>query len=526
VTDIAPPPPRNRRRARQEARRADLVVDDLFGPDPGQSVHGLRAGPGGLVPDGGQRHPAADAYNAALAFPNLFRRFFAEGAFAAAFVPAYAKSLQRDGEETADILAADAMATLAAATIIITIACQLAMPWLMMLISPGFGWGTEKYKLAVLLTQITMPYLPCMAIVAHLSGVLNARDRFILSAGAPILLNICTLASSCRRPRPSTRPVGLVGAIVVAGVAQAALLTWGVNKSGAKVHWRLPRLTPEKTRADRQGHPRRPGGQRHPGQHLHLRQPGQPCARRPDLAGHRRPPLPAAAGPGGRGHRRGPAAAPVARRPGRDGDDAQSRDGPGVTLAMALTLPAAAALVAMPGFLSTASIRGRVHRLRRQPDGRGAVLLRPGHPGLRAAAALFAGFFARGDTKSPMRFALISVAVNVVLGIALFNLIGVRGIAAATAVASWLNVGQMAFTLSRKAALQPSATWSRVARILAASVAMGLLLAPPRTSRPDRGAALAIGLSARDRGQGVRPAADLPGRRGALSAAALPVRRG
>ena len=84
-----------------------------------------------------------------------------------------------------------------------------------------------------------------MAIVAHLSGVLNARDRFVLSAGAPILLNIATLVFIL----PQTTAVGAatwgsVG-VIVAGVAQAALLTWGVNKSGAKVHWRLPRLTPE-----------------------------------------------------------------------------------------------------------------------------------------------------------------------------------------------------------------------------------------------------------------------------------------
>ena len=80
---------------------------------------------------------AADCYNTALAFPNLFRRIFAEGAFATAFVPAYARSLASDGEEVADILAADAMATLAAATLVITIAAQLAMPWLMYGINPG-----------------------------------------------------------------------------------------------------------------------------------------------------------------------------------------------------------------------------------------------------------------------------------------------------------------------------------------------------------------------------------------------------
>ena len=83
---------------------------------------------------------AADAYNAAFAFPNLFRRIFAEGAFASAFVPAYARSLEQDGEEVADVLAADAMATLAAATLAITVVAELTMPWLMRyLIAPGFA---------------------------------------------------------------------------------------------------------------------------------------------------------------------------------------------------------------------------------------------------------------------------------------------------------------------------------------------------------------------------------------------------
>ena len=88
----------------------------------------------------------ADAYNTAFSFPNLFRRIFAEGAFASAFVPAYSKSLERDGEEIADVLAADAMATLAAATVIITIAAQLAMPWLMYLINPGYAQDPAKFK--------------------------------------------------------------------------------------------------------------------------------------------------------------------------------------------------------------------------------------------------------------------------------------------------------------------------------------------------------------------------------------------
>ena len=69
----------------------------------------------------------------------MFRRLFAEGAFAAAFVPAYAKSLAADGEEAADRLAADALATLLAATVVICLLAQLTMPWLMYLIAPGFA---------------------------------------------------------------------------------------------------------------------------------------------------------------------------------------------------------------------------------------------------------------------------------------------------------------------------------------------------------------------------------------------------
>ncbi|MGR4862594.1 murein biosynthesis integral membrane protein MurJ [Caulobacter sp. LARHSG274] len=430
--------------------------------------------------------PAADAYNAALAFPNLFRRFFAEGAFAAAFVPAYAKSLQTDGEETADILAADAMATLAAATILITVICQLAMPWLMMLISPGFASDPAKYKLAVLLTQITMPYLPCMAIVAHLSGVLNARDRFVLSAGAPILLNIFTLAFIL----PQTTAIdaakfGSIG-VIVAGVAQAALLTWGVNKSGAKVHWRLPRLTPEVKALIGKAIP---GALAASATQVNIFISG-------NLASHV---------PGGRswlatadrlyqlplglvGVAIGVALLPRLSRAvhSEDRADAQSAMDQAITLALALTLPAAAALVAMPGFLSDALYtRGQFTPFDASQTASALFFYGLGTPAFVLQQLYSRAFFARGDTKSPMRFALVSVAVNVVFGIALFHLIGVKGIAAATAIASWLNVAQMALGLSRKGHYNPSLqTWSRVARILAASVAMGLALAAASHWRP------------------------------------------
>ena len=115
---------------------------------------------------GASAGPAADAYNTALNFPNLFRRIFAEGAFAAAFVPAYTRRLTADGEEVADRLASDALATIAAATLALTVVAQLAMPWLMYAINPGYVDDPAKFKLAIFLTQISMPYLPCRAVIA------------------------------------------------------------------------------------------------------------------------------------------------------------------------------------------------------------------------------------------------------------------------------------------------------------------------------------------------------------------------
>ncbi|HEX6866589.1 MAG TPA: lipid II flippase MurJ, partial [Caulobacteraceae bacterium] len=94
---------------------------------------------------GASQTVAADAYYTALAFPNLFRRIFAEGAFAAAFVPAYSRTLTGEGEETADRLASDALATIAAATLILTIAAQFGMQWLMYAINPGYADDPAKF---------------------------------------------------------------------------------------------------------------------------------------------------------------------------------------------------------------------------------------------------------------------------------------------------------------------------------------------------------------------------------------------
>lgn len=430
---------------------------------------------------------AADAYNTAFAFPNLFRRIFAEGAFAAAFVPAYAKALEQDGEEKADILAADAMALLAAMTLTLAVVCALAMPWLMYVIAPGFAKNPAKFHLAIVLTQITIWYLPCMAIYAHLSGVLNARNRFILSAGAPILLNIWTLATVL----PTHSPVGAATmaswGVIAAGVSQALVLMWGVRRSGAAVHWRWPRMTPEIWALVRRAVPGAVAGS---AVQVNLfvsgiLVSGVNGARTWLAVADRLYQLPL----GLVGVAIGVALLPRLSRAvhARDRADAQGAMDEAVTFAMALTLPAAAALVAIPLFLIDGLYtRGEFTFHDAQQTAAALFWYGLGTPAFVLSQLYSRAFFARQDTRTPMRFALVSVAVNIVLGVTLVFALGFVGIAIATAAASWLNVAQMAVTLARRGHYRPSATaWSRLIRIAAASLALGLALGLVQHFRPE-----------------------------------------
>ena len=422
---------------------------------------------------------AADAYNAAFAFPNLFRRIFAEGAFASAFIPAYAKSLEQDGEEVADILAADAMATLAAATIALTLVAELAMPWLIYAMNPGYAADPAKFKVTILLTQITMPYLPCMAIYAHLSGVLQARGRFIFSAGAPILLNLVTLAAIL--PQTTARHAAVAGSwgVIAAGVLQAGMLWWGVRRSGARVDFRWPRLTPEiKALISRAV----PGAVAASAMQINIFISGALVsgvngARSWLVYADRLYQLPLSLV----GVAVGVALLPRLSRAVHAGDGAESQRAmdEAISFSLALTLPAAAALVAIPFFLNDALwTRGVFTVVDAHATASALRQYGWGVPAFVLTRLFTPAFFARQDTRTPMTFALVSIGVNIVAGITLYRVVGFWGIAAATSFASWLNVFLLAGTLARRGAYAPgSKAWSRISRSLAASLVLGAALA-------------------------------------------------
>lgn len=429
----------------------------------------------------------ADAYATAQQFPNLFRRIFAEGAFSSAFVPAYSSALERDGKEKADKMAHDAMATLVFLTVILTLICELAMPWIMFVFKHGFYSDPEKFKWTVIFTQITMPYLPCMAIVAHLAGVLNARGKFVISAGVPILLNAVTLAMVVPQHTVFTSALWASIGTVVAGVLQASLLLWGARRTGAHVSLSII-----------------PVFSREINSLLLLAVPGALAAAATQVniwvsqafsstvAGatawmtiaDRFYQLPL----GLVGVAIGTALLPALSRAvhAEDHEHAQETMDRAFVFALVFALPAAMALVAMPFFLVDGIYtRGQFHLNDAVQTGRLLMQYGWGVPAFVLTRILNPAFFARKDTFGPMKFALVSVVVNVAVGLTMFHVIGVPGLAMGTSAAAWVNALLMMVTLAkRKTWIIGAQALRRLLLVLVAGAVMAAFCGYASSMRP------------------------------------------
>ncbi|MGY4596796.1 murein biosynthesis integral membrane protein MurJ [Bradyrhizobium sp. GM22.5] len=134
--------------------------------------------------------PVADAFFVALRLPNHFRAIFAEGAFNAAWVPAYAHVHGERGEGAARLFADRIFTLLLASQVVLLMVAWVFMPQAMSILAPGFSEDAEQRKLAIELTRITFPYLLLITLVTLYGGMLNVMQRFASAAAASIFLNI------------------------------------------------------------------------------------------------------------------------------------------------------------------------------------------------------------------------------------------------------------------------------------------------------------------------------------------------
>src|SRR5215475_414708 len=183
--------------------------------------------------------PAADAFFVALRLPNHFRAIFAEGAFNAAWVPAYAHVHGEKGEAAAKLFADRIFTLLFASQLVLLIVAWLFMPQAMSILAPGFSEDAEQRRLAIELTRITFPYLLLITLVTLYGGMLNVMHRFASAAAASIFLNIAMMMTLAVAVYFPTAGHAAAWGVLISGFLQYFLLAGDLARNGG-----LPRFAP------------------------------------------------------------------------------------------------------------------------------------------------------------------------------------------------------------------------------------------------------------------------------------------
>ncbi|MGK6356489.1 murein biosynthesis integral membrane protein MurJ [Sphingomonas sp. DT-207] len=426
---------------------------------------------------------ASDAFLVAFRLPNMFRAFFAEGAFSSAFIPMFNRKLAESGGERAPALdfAERALAVLFAFLLVMTVVMLVAVWPLTWLLSGGFHEQqptVEQFAFAVELSRITIPYLMLICLASLLGGILNSLDKFWVNAAAPILLNIAMVTALFAfhgTPEETARAQAI--AVPLGGLLQLAWLWAACRRAGVSLRPRLPRLDPEVRRLMKLILPAALGAG---AVQLNL-------VISTALSGYllaegsisyiyyadRLNQLPL----GMIGIGLGTILLPTLSRLLGAGEEAQAMEtqNRGMELALFLTIPAMVALIVA----AEPIVRGLFQYGEFTADDTvkcawALAGFSIGLPAYVLVKVLTPGFYARQDTRTPVRFATISVVVNIAANLALIPLIGHIGPPLATALSSTVNVWMLYRALAQRGHFVADAQLKRrLPRLALAAVLMG-----------------------------------------------------
>jgi len=423
----------------------------------------------------------ADAFFVAFRFPNLFRRLFAEGAFSAAFVPIFSGLLETEGRDAAKRFADHAFTVLAIGLALFVAVIEIVMPWAMYVLAPGFDAVAGKMELATELSRIAFPYLFFISLASLQSGVLNSLHRFAAAAAAPVLLNLTLIAALLGFAGFAATPGHVLAwGVTAAGIVQFVWLVYSCRREGFPVRLVRPRLSEKVRLLGRRILPVVFGASLY---QINLLIGTILASLVADGAvsylyyADRVTQLPL----GVVGVAVGTALLPTLSRQLSAGDTAAAmhNQNRGLEFALLLTLPAAAALVAIPDpIVSVLFERGAFDRTAAAATAAALAAYATGLPAYVLIRVLTPGFFAREDTVTPVRIAAVAMVANIVLNLILMQFWGHIGIALASSLSAWINALALAWVLRGRGHLSTDARLnSRVPRIAAAALLMALALA-------------------------------------------------
>ena len=440
--------------------------------------------------------PVADAFFVALRLPNLFRRLFGEGAFNAAFVPSISTILHQEGMEAATGFAEEATAVMIFWLGGITVLGEIFMPWLLYVLAPGFSGNHGKFALAVVLTRIMFPYLFFVCLTALFSGVLNAMGRFAAAAAAPLLFNVFSIAFMLGLSRYTPNPgYALAWGVTVSGVAQLLLLIVAMRRAGMRIALPKPRLTPRMKKLFRRMAPGLVGagvtqlnvsidiiiGTLLPAGSVSILYYADRVNQLPL---------------GVIGTAAGTALLPAITRHIALGEEgaAMASLNRALESVLMLTLPAAIGLsVAARPVMDVLFVRGAFSLHNAVLAGNSLAAFALGLPVFALVKILTPGFFARGDTVTPLKIGVLAVLLNLGLNLIFMHPLKAVGPALATSLSSAFNAALLVYLLLRRGhfALDAPAR-RRVPRILVAGLVMALalfatehMLPPGKTTIPE-----------------------------------------
>src|SRR6195952_1429770 len=386
--------------------------------------------------------PVADAFFVALRLPNHFRAIFAEGAFNAAFVPAYAHVHGQGGAERARLFSDRIFTLLFLSQVFLLVVAWLFMPQAMSLLAPGFSDDAEQRRLAIELTRITFPYLLLITLVTLYGGMLNVMHRFASAAAASIFLNLSMMMTLALAAFFPSAGHAAAWGVLASGFLQYFLLAGDLARHGG-----LPRFAPLRLDEDVRAFFRALGP-------ATLGSMGTQVALFADTiiatflaAGalsalyyaDRLNQLPI----GVIGIAIGTVLLPeMSRRiTAEDHAGAAKAQRRAFDFTLLFSIPFVAAFLTVPDVIMRAMFaRGAFSKADAAAAGATLAAYAVGLIPFVMIRSAVATFYARKDTATPVKAALTGVAVNVALKIALVGSLAQVGLALATAAGAWINL--------------------------------------------------------------------------------------
>src|SRR5437667_10088489 len=396
--------------------------------------------------------PVADAFFVALRLPNHFRAIFAEGAFNAAFVPAYARIRQQGGADPAKLFADRVFTILFSCVGFLVVVALLFTPEVISLLAPGFSEDPGRFALAVELTRITFPYLLLMSLVTLYGGILNALARFAAAAAAPILLNVAMMAALAVAVLFPTPGHAAAWGVLIAGVLEALLVGGDTLRNGVLTVFRWPKWDEDVKRFFNALAPATIGSA------------GTQIALFADTViasflaagalsalyyADRLNQLPI----GVVGIAVGTVLLPEMASRIAGGDEAGARRAQrrAIELTLLLSIPCVAAFLTVPDLIMRALFaRGAFTLENAAAAGATLAAYALGLVPFVLIRSVIATFLPRGATATPPQAALIAAVINIAFKLVLTGPLAQVGLALATTIGAWINFGLVIFFASRR----------------------------------------------------------------------------